>query len=213
MSRSGGGGPRSQVAFYSCHIRHSLELPSGGPVQLLPTLNHWSLCLPWAPPTPALPPTPQLSAGASRRGPSLSLFSKNSHPCHRAPEASPGGQAVSQGPVPHRPPLPRMASPPLQGCVDSGGEIRQLQAPGQQPPCGLHTVNGAIPTDPGCWPGLFSRAGQACLLGSVLTTGCCLPREQPPEAGRAARRPVADEVVGVGGEQPWLPGAGEAHGR
>lgn len=51
------------------------------------------------------------------------------------------------------------------------------------------------------------------VLGSALTPRSCLPSEQPPEAGRAARGPAADEVEGGGGERPRLPGAGEARGR
>ncbi|XP_070342369.1 collagen alpha-1(XX) chain isoform X5 [Equus asinus] len=37
--------------------------------------------------------------------------------------------------------------------------------------------------------------------------------EQPPEAVRAARGPAADEVEGIRGGRPRLPGAGEARGR
>uniref|UniRef100_A0A667H6L6 Collagen alpha-1(XX) chain n=1 Tax=Lynx canadensis TaxID=61383 RepID=A0A667H6L6_LYNCA len=73
------------------------------------------------PPTPALLPTPHLSVGASRRGPSLSLFSKNSHSCHRAPGSFPGRPVCVPGPVLHHPPPPRTAAAPLQGYVDSGG--------------------------------------------------------------------------------------------
>lgn len=48
--------------------------------------------------------------------------------------------------------------------------------------------------------------------GSVVTPSC-FPSERPPEAGCAARGPATDEVEGVGGTWPWLPGTGEAHGR
>lgn len=49
--------------------------------------------------------------------------------------------------------------------------------------------------------------------GSALIPQSCLPSEQLPEAGRAARAPAADEVEGGGGKRLWLPGAGEARGR
>lgn len=142
------GGSRSQMAFHSSPIRHSCLSAwcsreplgtSGGPVQLLLPVSRCSLCLPWAPPTPALLPCPS-SHGAARRSPSLSPFSKNSHPCHRASRSFPGRPGRIPGLSPLLPLLllPGWPRTP-QRCVDSAGEMRWLQAPGQGP-CGLHAA-------------------------------------------------------------------------
>lgn len=101
------------------------------------------------------------------------------------------------------------------------GGLSALPAPGralssQVPPVGPrppqnpdvatppHTAQDGFP-----WPHSWSWWS----LVSVLKTPFSLCREQPPEAVRAARGPAADEVEGIRGGRPWLPGAGEARGR